>query len=73
MNETSKPVLNCITGAGYIRTDDLRKILHNLGEALPHWLVKDLVSNVVDPARRGRSERVYYQNITDVEIKDDAA
>ena len=57
-------------GAGYIRTDDLRKLLHNLGAGLPHWLVKDLVANVTDLGRRGRPERVYYREITDVEIKE---
>lgn len=48
----------------------MRKILYNLGAGLPHWLVKDLVNNVVDPTRRGHSERVYYQSITDVEVRD---
>lgn len=57
-------------GVGYIKTDDLRKILHNLGAGLPHWLVKDLIYNVVDMTRRGRTDRVYYQSITDVEIRE---
>lgn len=59
-----------VSGAGYIRTDDLRKILHNLGSGLPNWLVKELTSNVADLARRGRPDRIYYRDLTDIEVKD---
>jgi len=58
------------TGAGYIKLDDLRRLLHALGAGLPQWLVKELTSNVADLARRGRPDRVYYRDLTDVEIKD---
>ena len=58
------------TGVGYIKVDDLRRLLHALGEGLPQWLVKELTSNVTDLARRGRPDRVYYRDLTDVEIKE---
>ena len=57
-------------GVGYMKVDDLRRLLHGLGAGLPQWLVKELTSNVTDLARRGRTDRVYYRDLTDVEIKD---
>ena len=57
---------------GYIKLEDLRRLLHSLSEGLPQWLVKELTSNVADLARRGRPDRVYYRDLTDVEVKESA-
>jgi Ca2+-binding EF-hand superfamily protein len=55
-------------GTGYIRVEDLRRILHNLGAALPNWLVKELTTNVADTSSRHRADRVYYRDLTDKEV-----
>ncbi len=55
---------------GYIKLEDLRRLLHSLSQGLPQWLIKDLTSNVADLARRGRPDRVYYRDLTDLEVKD---
>ena len=57
-------------GVGYIKLDDLRRLLHALGAGLPQWLIKELTSNVTDLARRGRPDRVYYRDVTDAEIRE---
>eukprot|EP00879_Flechtneria_rotunda_P021247 GHRR01022384.1.p1 GENE.GHRR01022384.1~~GHRR01022384.1.p1 ORF type:complete len:131 (-),score=13.43 GHRR01022384.1:1418-1810(-) len=49
------------TGTGYLRVEDLRRIIHNLGECLPHRSVKALVHGVADPGGSWRGERVYYR------------
>ena len=56
------------SGVGYIKLEDLRRLLHGLNVGLPQWLVKELTSNVADLARRGRPDRVYYRDLTDVEV-----
>ena len=55
------------SGCGYIKVDDMRRLLHNLGAGLPHRLVKDLASVAADTSggSRGRGERVYYREIAD--------
>lgn len=59
------------TGIGYLKTEDLRRILVALGRALPTRTIKELLSNVVDAGSRHRGERVYYREITDKEVKDE--
>lgn len=49
------------TGTGYLRVEDLRRILHNLGHSLPHRAIKALVQGVADPHGGWRGERVYYR------------
>ena len=54
------------SGAGYLKVDDLRRLLHNLGAGLPHRLVKELATVAADASgSRGRGERAYYRDITD--------
>ena len=63
-------------GCGYIKGDDLKRLLGSLGIALPHSTVKDLVSAAVDASSRsssgrgggGSSDRIYYRDLTDVEV-----
>ncbi len=45
----------------------MRRIIHNLGRALPQRWVKELVADVADPAGRHRGERIYYRSLTDRE------
>lgn len=50
-------------GSGYIKVDDLRRIVANLGHALSTRTVKELCGNVAGggaSAGRHRTERVYY-------------
>jgi hypothetical protein len=49
------------TGTGYLRVEDLRRILHNLELGLPHRAIKALVAAVADPHGGFRGERVYYR------------
>lgn len=49
------------TGTGYLRVEDLRRIIHNLGAGLSHRSVKALVHGVADPQGAWRGERVYYR------------
>ncbi len=39
-------------GAGYIRVDDLRRLLHVLGRGLPHWLVRECTGLLATAVRR---------------------
>eukprot|EP00798_Chlamydomonas_sp_ICE-L_P007405 gene7405-533_t len=48
-------------GLGWLRLEDLRQVIHNLGADLPNRLVKDLV-NIVSSSRGGR---VYYKDIVE--------
>jgi len=49
-------------GCGYIKCDDLRRLLHNIGSCLAPRVVRDLVSGV---ANKEKQDRVYYQSLTD--------
>lgn len=51
------------TGTGYLRVEDLRRILHNLDQGLPHRAIKALVAAVADPHGAYRGERVYYRYV----------
>lgn len=59
-----------ITGTGYLRVDDLRRIINNLGLGLSLRTVKELCLNVAggSSSARTRADRVYYRDITDKEI-----
>ena len=61
-------------GTGYLRVDDLRRIINNLSLALSLRTVKELCLNVAggSSTTRLRADRVYYRDITDTEIKDDS-
>lgn len=45
------------TGCGFIRSDDLRRLLHNIGTGIPHRMVKTMVNGVIDK----KAERLYYR------------
>lgn len=49
------------TGTGYLRVEDVRRIVHNLGVCLPHRAVRCLVQGAADPTGGWRGERVYYR------------
>lgn len=58
-------------GTGYLRVDDLRRIVNNLGLALSLRTVKELCLNVAggsSSSSRARADRVHYRDITDKEI-----
>jgi hypothetical protein len=62
------------TGCGYIKVEDLRRLMHALGAGLPHRLVKELVAVAAEGgSSRWRGERVYYRDLTDKEILKTAA
>lgn len=59
-------------GCGYIKVDDLRRIVNNLGHALSPRTVKELCLNVAgggSSSSRSRSDKVYYRDITDAEVE----
>ncbi|KAK9904952.1 hypothetical protein WJX75_006352 [Coccomyxa subellipsoidea] len=62
---------NC---CGYIKVDDLRRIVTNLGHALSLRTVKELCLNVAgapsSTVGRARQDRIYYRDITDKEVTD---
>ena len=57
-------------GTGYLRVDDLRRIINNLGLSLSLRTVKELCLNVAggSPSSKTRSDRVYYRDVTDKEV-----
>eukprot|EP00775_Hariotina_reticulata_P005737 gene5737-5977_t len=59
------------TGTGYLRVEDLRRLVHNLGACLPHRAVKLMVQGVADPMGSYRGERVFYRDMTDTEVPAD--
>ena len=53
-------------GNGYLKVDDLRRIMVNLGHALSTRTVKELCSNVAGgggSSTRHRADRVYYLDL----------
>lgn len=60
------------TGVGYIRSEDLRRLLLSLGLGLSVRVVKDLVERVADPSGRHKGERVYYRDLVDKEVEEGA-
>jgi hypothetical protein len=67
----------CFTGTGYIKTEDMRRILHNLGLRLSYRQVKDLCTYVAETtsstgsSRSSRADRIYYRQLTDQPVEDD--
>jgi len=51
------------TGTGYLRCEDLRRIVHNLGLQLPHRRVRTLVLGVSELTGRFKGERVMYKEL----------
>ena len=58
-------------GTGYIKTEDMRRMLHNLGLRLSYKHVKDLCTHVAETTgnigsgRSSRADRIYYRQLTD--------
>ena len=86
MHTLHEKVANCIfllslgawfTGTGYIKTEDMRRILHNLGVRLSYRQVKDLCTYVAETTsntgstRSSRADRIYYRQLTDQLVEDD--
>ena len=67
----------CSAGTGYIKTEDMRRILHNLGLRLSYRQVKDLCTYVAETtsntgsSRSSRADRIYYRQLTDQPVEDD--
>lgn len=61
------------TGCGYLRIEDLRRILHNLHTCLPHRTVRDLAalylsSSSSDRKSSSSESRCYYRDFTEVVV-----
>lgn len=69
-------VLCVNAGCGYIKTDDMRRVLHNLGLRLSYRQVKDLCAYVAEVtsntgiSRTSRTDRISYRQITHVSADD---
>ncbi|BBN17937.1 hypothetical protein MPTK1_7g18160 [Marchantia polymorpha subsp. ruderalis] len=50
---------------GYLKADDLRRILHGLGKFLSQRNVKDLVACAVTESSKSRDERIVYRSFTE--------
>ena len=61
-------------GTGYMKIDDMRKILHNLGLRLSYRQVKELCAHVAEAtaasSRSNRTDRIFYRQITDTSADD---
>lgn len=53
-------------GTGYLKLDDLRRILNILGLALSHRTVKELCLQVADPTSR----KIVYRELYEKEVKE---
>ncbi|KAF7828032.1 cell division cycle and apoptosis regulator protein 1 [Senna tora] len=49
--------------AGYIRVEDMRLIIHNLGRFLSHRDVKELVQSALLESNTGRDDRILYNKL----------
>ncbi|GAB2242015.1 hypothetical protein Droror1_Dr00018790 [Drosera rotundifolia] len=49
--------------AGYVRVEDLRLILHTLGENLSHRDVKELAQSALLESNTGRDDRILYEKL----------
>lgn len=66
-------------GTGYIRCEDLRRIVHNLGRSLAYRSVKELVASVAEAlaasttssGSRHKADRVYYRQLLPEHVKQD--
>eukprot|EP00243_Klebsormidium_subtile_P011602 TRINITY_DN6651_c0_g1_i2.p2 TRINITY_DN6651_c0_g1~~TRINITY_DN6651_c0_g1_i2.p2 ORF type:complete len:237 (+),score=107.62 TRINITY_DN6651_c0_g1_i2:684-1394(+) len=54
--------------SGYLKADDLKRILHNLNKFLSQRHVKDLVTSALSETRSARDDRIAYRDLTDVEV-----
>uniref|UniRef100_A0A6N2NED6 EF-hand domain-containing protein n=1 Tax=Salix viminalis TaxID=40686 RepID=A0A6N2NED6_SALVM len=50
-------------GAGYIRVEDMRLIIHSLGKFLSHRDVKELVQSALLESNTGRDDRILYNKL----------
>ncbi|KAL6579509.1 hypothetical protein OROMI_009725 [Orobanche minor] len=51
---------------GYIRVEDLRLIIHNLGKFLSHRDVKELVQSALLESNTGRDDRILYDKLVKI-------
>mmetsp|Transcript_19587 Transcript_19587/g.59259 ORF Transcript_19587/g.59259 Transcript_19587/m.59259 type:complete len:241 (+) Transcript_19587:880-1602(+) len=56
------------TGAGYIRADDLRRLLHVLDRDLPHWLIREAASMLASESGRSRHSKIAFRDIYSEEV-----
>ncbi|CAM6124426.1 unnamed protein product [Calypogeia fissa] len=56
---------------GYLKADDVRRLLHSLGRYLSHRNVKELVACAVAESSKARDERIVYRNFTEKETTTD--
>lgn len=54
-------------GCGYIKCDDLRRLLHNLGCCLPPRVVRELVQRDA-VMNKGKPERVVYHDLVEMHV-----
>eukprot|EP00955_Chlamydomonas_euryale_P005978 63723-Chlamydomonas_euryale.AAC.1 len=60
-------------GSGYLRTDDLKRILHAVGLQLPHRAVKALVAAAAAGGGGAGSDRVHYRALCDLPAEEAAS
>lgn len=53
------------TGTGYLKVDDVKILLHALGQFMSHRVVRELTSAVADVRR---PDRIYYKDISEIEL-----
>jgi hypothetical protein len=59
---------------GYLKSDDIRRLLHCLGKFLSHRNVKDIVACAVsESSKSSRDDRIVYRNFTEKEVEVDMA
>jgi hypothetical protein len=57
---------------GYLKSDDIRRLLHSLGMFLSHRIVKELVvSAVLESNKSARNDRITYRCFTEKEVEVD--
>ncbi|KAK4373430.1 hypothetical protein RND71_008814 [Anisodus tanguticus] len=54
--------------AGFVRVEDMRLILHNLGKFLSHRDVKELVQSALIESNTGRDDRIFYKKLIDTDL-----
>lgn len=68
--QTWTKLLFVSVGTGYIKSEDMRRILHSLGRQMSYRQVKDLCSFVAEvtcstSSSRSRNDRILYRQLTD--------
>jgi Ca2+-binding EF-hand superfamily protein len=57
---------------GYLKSDDIRRLLHSLGMFLSHRIVKELVvSAVLESNKSARNDHITYRCFTEKEVEVD--